>query len=84
MDLHIEINSIRERNKKVETDKAWEVSKTRIATIAIITYFAAALLLYLIGAERIWLGALVPVLGYYLSTQSLSGIKKWWVKKYTN
>lgn len=73
------LESIKQRNLRVEADKAWEVSAFRIVTICGITYLIAAVLLYVIGAERFWLGALVPTLGFFLSTQSLPAIKRWWV-----
>jgi len=77
-----EIKKIHERNKRVEADKAWETSKFRILFICLITYVFASALLFLIGAENFLLGALVPVLGYFLSTQSLPAVKRWWVNNY--
>lgn len=74
-----ELELINKRNQRVEADKAWEVSRFRIGTICGITYLVAATLLFLIGTERFWLNALVPVLGFYLSAQSLPAIKKWWI-----
>ncbi len=77
--LEAELGLIKERNTRVDADKAWETSGFRIATICLITYFVAAALLYVIGAERCWLGALVPVAGFLLSAQSLPAIKRWWI-----
>ena len=68
-----------ERNQRVEADKAWETSRVRIGTIAVITYVCASLLLVIIGVPNPLLSALVPVLGYLLSTQSFPFIKKWWL-----
>jgi len=75
-----ELDSIKQRNARVEADKAWEGSSARIIVICGITYAVAAIVLCLIGVERFWLSALVPVLGFYLSAQSLPAIKAWWVK----
>ncbi|MEK9184357.1 MAG: hypothetical protein AAB892_01340 [Patescibacteria group bacterium] len=69
-----------ERNARVEADKAWETSGFRIGTIAVITYVCAAIVLYVIGAEDFLLSAVVPTLGYVLSTQSLPFVKKWWLR----
>jgi len=80
--LTAEINQIKERNHRVEADKAWEKSFFRISTIALITYFIAALFLYLSDVQNYLTSSLVPVIGYLLSVQSLPIIKKWWVKKY--
>ena len=76
-----EINSIKERNKRVEADKAWEVSTSRIVFISAITYIITAVVFYFIGVENYLLSALIPTVGYYLSMQSLPFIKKWWIEK---
>lgn len=78
--LETELESIRLRNSRVEFDKAWETSKIRVAAICIITYLCAALLMFMLGSEQFWLNALVPVMGYYLSSQSLPSIKRWWLR----
>jgi hypothetical protein len=76
---------IKLRNARVEADKAWEVSPMRIGTICCITYAVAALLLFVIGAEHCWLGALVPTVGFLLSAQSLPAVKRWWINsRYKN
>jgi preprotein translocase subunit SecF len=77
IDSRIEI--IEERNRRVEIDKAWEKSATRRAFIAGITYICACLFLWMIGAENAPVAALVPVIGYYLSTLSLPFAKSWWI-----
>jgi hypothetical protein len=82
MELEKEIEIIKERNKKVEADKGWETSWTRRIFIALATYLIAAAWLYLIHETAAWLKAAVPVMGYLLSTLSLSFIKKWWQKIY--
>jgi hypothetical protein len=80
MDLEKEINIIKERNSKVETEKAWEISKTRAFALTLTTYVLAALLLLVIKNDNPFINALVPTLGYFLSFQSLPFIKKWWTK----
>jgi hypothetical protein len=77
-----EVKSIQDRNSRVETDKAWEVSVFRVLFITAITYLVASLVLYLIGVRDFYLGALVPTVGYFLSTRSLPTVKKWWVNRY--
>ena len=74
-----QMRSILERNKRVEQDKAWEVSWARRSSIAIATYIVAVLWLFIIGETSIWLKSVVPVGGYILSTLSLPFIKKWWL-----
>jgi hypothetical protein len=75
-----EIEIIKERNLKVEADKAWETSYFRILLISVATYVIAVKLLYFIGVQDYYLSALMPALGYFISTQSLPFIKKWWIK----
>lgn len=75
-----ELEEIKQRNARVEADKAWEVSHFRIATICAITYMVAAVLLRIMGSEVVWLGALVPAVGFLLSAQSLPIIKRWWIR----
>lgn len=77
-----ELAAIRERNARVEADKAWEMSGFRIASITAIIYVVAALVLYFVGARNVLLSALVPAAGYFLSVQSLPAVKRWWVKKF--
>ncbi len=79
MDIEKEILAIKERNVRVEADKAWERSSVRILSVAAITYIIASLVLYLIGVANFLESALIPTIGYLLSTQSLPVIKRWWV-----
>ena len=81
MDIEQEILNLKDRNKKVEADKAWEVSWTRRITIAIFTYIIAEAWLLIIHEPRSWLKAIVPVARYVLSTLTLPPIKKWWIHK---
>ena len=79
--MRTEVKKLTERNKRVETDKAWETSKTRRIIIAVITYSVVVIFLYSIGATKPWLSALVPTVGFLLSTLTLSLIKKFWVDR---
>lgn len=78
--LEKEITALKERNFRVEADKAWETSSARTLTITLVTYGIAAAFLYVIGVKNFLLNACVPAIGYYLSTQSLPFIKRWWIK----
>lgn len=80
--LQKEVSAIKERNLRVEADKAWETSPTRILLITLIIYAIAVFVLYSIGVKEFLLSALVPAVGYYFSTQSLPFIKKWWISKF--
>lgn len=78
-----EINIIKERNKRVEADKAWEISFFRRIIITIFTYFVMVIFMYLVDLPSPWLAAFIPALAYLISTLTMLFIKKWWVgKKY--
>ncbi|OGZ67095.1 MAG: hypothetical protein A3D35_01535 [Candidatus Staskawiczbacteria bacterium RIFCSPHIGHO2_02_FULL_34_9] len=76
-----EIELIKERNKRVEADKAWETSRFRIFSLCLITYIITAIVFYFIGVKNYLLNAFIPTVGFYLSTQSLPFLKKFWVDK---
>ncbi|MFA5876872.1 MAG: hypothetical protein WC880_00715 [Candidatus Paceibacterota bacterium] len=80
--LEREVQLIRERNSKVGAEKAWEVSWFRIFTITIITYIVACFILAVLGVRNFILNALLPAVGYFLSTQSLPLVKKWWIQNH--
>lgn len=80
-ELHKEIDQIKERNKRVEIDKAWEISMTRKILLIVFTYAAIGLYLNAIGVNKPWLNAIVPSVGFLLSTLTLSYFKEYW-KKY--
>lgn len=73
------VEEILARNARVESDKAWETSKTRRVIIAAITYITAVTFLKLIGNDAPFLNSLVPVGGYVLSTLSMPLFKSWWL-----
>ena len=81
MNIEQEIQEIKNRNQKVEVDKAWEVSLTRRLFIASVTYAVAVVWLLMINDTMPWLKAFVPVAGYALSTLSLPFLKAWWTKQ---
>ena len=80
MDFEKEIIKIQQRNKKVELDKAWETSKTRKVSIAVLTYFVMVLVMYSLKMSSPFIGAIIPTLGFTLSTFSLDFIKEYWKK----
>jgi hypothetical protein len=82
MDFEKEINEIKERNKRVETDKAWETSWVRRICICILTYLVVVFYSWIISQiSNIWLSSIVPVIGFTLSTLSLKLVRKIWEKK---
>ncbi len=77
-DLEKEILLIKSRNKKVETDKAWETSWTRKLLLMIFTYLSIGFYLQAINIDKHWLNAIVPSVGFLLSTLTLPHFKKIW------
>jgi len=83
--LEQEVSLIKQRNQRVETDKAWETSWTRKICIVIITYFVVVFYSFIISKfSNIWLSSLVPVFGFILSTLSLKFVRKIWEKNKNN
>lgn len=80
-ELKKDIEEIKERNVRVETDKAWETSWCRRIIICILTYGIVLLYSYLISkTSSIFLSSLVPVIGFTLSSLSLKFVRKVWEK----
>lgn len=72
------LHKIEERNKKVEEDKAWETSWARRLSIAGLTYVVVVGYLLAINNDKPFINALVPVVGYLLSTLVLKTIRNVW------
>lgn len=80
-ELRKEIELIKKRNASVETDKEWERSYLRRALVAIFTYLAISLYMWAVAIDRPFLNAIVPTVGFMLSTLTLPWFKKMWVKR---
>lgn len=78
--LEKEIEDIKERNRQVESNKAWETSYTRRILLMIFTYLAIGFYLQAINVSRPWLNAIVPAIAFMLSTLTLPLFKKLWLK----
>ncbi len=80
-DIEIRIAQIEERNRRVEAEKAWETSAVRKASIVLLTYLLMIILFCSIGSQEPFSNALVPTLGYFLSTLSLEWIRRTWINR---
>lgn len=78
------LNALEARNRRVETNKAWETSFTRRAFISLITYLTASSILYVLLTPDWYFGAIIPVCGYLLSTLSLPYIRQQWEARHGN
>lgn len=79
-DLEKRIKKIEDRNKKVEADKVWENSYTRRILLIVFTYISIGLYLQAINISQPWLNAIVPAIGFFLSTLTLPFFKNMWMR----
>lgn len=82
-DLQARIEKLEARNKRVEADKAWETSWVRRLSIMALTYLVVAFYLHFVVHISPWVNALVPVIGYTLSTLTISLLKKRWIERHS-
>jgi len=80
-DIEKEIKKINERNRRVESDKAWETSYTRRVLLTLFTYLAIGIYLHVINIPMPWLNAIVPAVAFMLSTLTLPFFRKMWLKR---
>ena len=80
--LQSEINEIKVRNARVERDKAWETSAARKLTILVLTYLVMSLFFYVAKLGNPFINAVVPSLGFFLSTLAVPFVKKWWLNNF--
>lgn len=81
-ELDLRLKAIELRNHQVTVDKAWETSVSRRCLILLLTYFLIGSYMTIIGVSRPWLNAVIPSLGYLLSTITLHFFKSLWIKRY--
>jgi len=80
--LEKEIAELKARNRRVEADKAWETSWMRRLLIVAMTYGVVVLFFYAADLANPFVNAIVPVIGFSLSTLSVPLVKRWWIKRY--
>ena len=78
------LNAIEERNRRVETHKAWETSVSRKISIVLLTYFVMYLVFWSLDSQPAWRNAIIPTLGFFLSTLSLPFLRNEWEKRHGN
>jgi hypothetical protein len=79
--LESAVSNIEKRNQRVDADKAWEVSRTRLFALLVLTYFITAIVFYIIEVDHFLANALIPTLAFFLSRLSLPFIKRAWLQK---
>lgn len=79
--LEQRVAAIESRNHKVELDKRWETSWTRKFLIISFTYILLGSYMWAIGVTQPLLNAIIPTLGFTLSTLSLPYFRQLWERK---
>ncbi len=74
-----DIEQLKARNARVELDKAWETSLFRKLLVAGLTYVVILIFLSSMDFPRPFISAIVPTLGFILSTLTVRAVKQWWV-----
>lgn len=77
--LEERISKLEARNKRVEADKAWETSWIRRGLIMLLTYLTVVFYLHFVIHINPWINALVPVIGYFVSTLTIRFVKVRWI-----
>lgn len=80
-DLLKRIEKLEARNKRVESDEGWETSWTRRISIMALTYLVVVSYLHFVVHIEPWVNAVVPVIGFTLSTLTISLLKKYWTER---
>jgi len=80
-DLLQRIEKLESRNRRVEADKAWETSWIRKALIMLATYIVVSIYLRFVVHINPWINALVPVIGFFFSTLTISLLKQRWIAR---
>jgi hypothetical protein len=78
--LEKRVSAIEARNAKVEADKQWETSLSRKIIILITTYLLIGAYMAIIKVDQPWLNAIVPSVGFLLSTLTLQWAQNFWLK----
>lgn len=78
MKIQEELKLIKERNKRVELDKAWETSLTRKILIIVLTYLVMVVFFFYANFPNPFVNAIVPSPAFILSQLSLPLFKRVW------
>ena len=76
------LESVEQRNARVEADKAWEISFTRRGIIALGTYVIIGGYLNFLNVNDAWLHAFVSPIAYLISTLTLPLYKRIWLRHF--
>jgi uncharacterized membrane-anchored protein len=77
-DIDQRLKAIEGRNARVELDKKWETSWVRRLSIAALTYIVVVGYLFVISNDRPFINAIVPPVGFLLSTLVMRQVRRAW------
>ncbi len=75
-----QLDQIKQRNKRVELDKAWELSWTRKFIVAFLTYVVVVCFFVFAELPDPFVNSIVPALAFIISNLSMSVFKSLWLK----
>jgi hypothetical protein len=78
--LEKEVEGIKERNKRAERDKAWEISWWRRGVITLLTYIVMVVYFYAADLPQPLINSVVPAVAFVLATMTLPWFQKLWEK----
>ncbi|HEY5152509.1 MAG TPA: hypothetical protein VII55_00895 [Candidatus Saccharimonadales bacterium] len=79
--LEARVEKLESRNRRVEADKAWEISWMRRLSLMVLIYLTVVFYLRFVVHIDPWINGLVPVIGYFISTLTVGLLKKRWVAR---
>lgn len=82
-ELERRVEKIEERNRRVELDKSWETSLLRRLIIMIVTYLLLGMYMTFLGVNAPWKNAVVPTVGFLLSTLTIQAAKNIWMYRHS-
>ena len=79
--LEERVSKLEARNRRVEADKAWETSWARRLSLMLLIYIVVVFYLRFVIHIDPWINGLVPVIGYFVSTFTISFLKQRFVDR---
>ncbi len=79
-DLQQEVEKIKQRNQRVELDKAWETSLARKIILLILTYLVVVIFFLITHLPDPFANAAITSLTFIISSLTIPLFKKWWLK----
>ena len=76
--LEKEVEQIKERNRRAEKDKAWEISWWRRGAITVLTYIVVVVYFWASGLGNPWINSVVPAVAFVLASMTLPQLQKVW------